>query len=145
MLAHKREIFQDLRRWINYPRRERQEKILEARLDEIADQEKHYGKDHPQTGITLTNLGNAWGSLGDYEKQKDLLTRVLEISEKHYGKDHPQTGITLDNLGDAWGSLGDYEKQKDLSTRALEIKEKHYGKDHPQTGIFFSLNKNTLL
>ena len=66
--------------------------------------------------------------LDDYEKQKDLLTRALEIKEKHYGKDHPQTAITLNNRGNAWGDLGDYEKKKDLLTRALEINEKHYGK-----------------
>ena len=63
------------------------------------------------------------GQLGNYEKQKDLLTRALEIDERHYGKDHPQTGMTLNNLGTAWGELGNYEKKKDLLTRALEIFE----------------------
>ena len=97
--------------------------------------ERNYGKDHPETAITLVNLGNAWGSCGDYRQKKDLLSRALEIFEKHYGKGHPETAITLDNLGNVLGSLGNYEKQKDLLTRALEIKEKHYGKDHPSTGI----------
>jgi len=97
--------------------------------------EANFSKDHPDIARTLTNLGNAWGDLGDYEKQKDLLIRALAIHEKHFGKDHPSTGITLTNLGIAWGSLGDHEKMKDLLIRALAINEKHFGKDHPQTGI----------
>ena len=101
----------------------------------LAIKENYYGKDHPKTAATLGNLGNVWGSLGDYEKKKDLLTRALEIYEKHYGKDHPNTAATLGNLGYAWGSLGDYEKQKDILTRALTIKEKCYGKDHPTNAI----------
>ena len=64
--------------------------------------EKYYGRDHPQTGSTLTNLGNTWGLLGDYEeKKKDLLTRALEIFEKQYGKDYPSIGIALGHFGNA--------------------------------------------
>ena len=87
---------------------------------------------------TLGSLGNAWGGLDDYGKQKDLLTQALEIYEKNFGKDHPQTTTTLVNLGNAWGGLGDHEKKKDLLTRVLAIQEKHSGKDHPQTGITLS-------
>ena len=28
--------------------------------------EKHFGPDHPSTGVTLMNLGNAEGYLGNY-------------------------------------------------------------------------------
>ena len=28
--------------------------------------EKHFGPEHPSTGITLANLGLAYGNLGDY-------------------------------------------------------------------------------
>ena len=127
--------FDLIHKWTKYPRREKQEKILEALLSEIIDSEIQNGRDHPDTGIKLNNLGNAWGSIGNYERKKDLLTRALEIFEKHYGRYHPETGIALTYLGNAWGSLGDYEKRKDLLTQALEINEKHYGIDHPQTGI----------
>ena len=36
----------------------------------LAIKEKHFGPDHPKTGKTLNNLGNAYGSLGDYEKKR---------------------------------------------------------------------------
>ena len=92
-----------------------------------------YGRDSPNVGGMLANLANAWIGLSHYEKEKDLLSRALEIKEKHYGRDHPMIGITLTNLGNAWGSLGDHQKQKDLLIRALAIFEKHYGGDHPHT------------
>jgi len=41
--------------------------------------EKHFGKNHMLTAQTLTNLGDAYGYLGDYEKQKDSLLRSLDI------------------------------------------------------------------
>jgi len=83
--------------------------------------EKYFGKDHPSTGITLGNLSNSYGELGDHEKQRDFLLRILEITEKYFGKDHPSIGITLSNLGASYVSLGDYEKGIDFLLRALEI------------------------
>jgi tetratricopeptide (TPR) repeat protein len=55
----------------------------------LAFKEKHYGFDHPNVAVTLTNLGNAYGSLGDAQKSRELLERALVIKEKHYGLDHP--------------------------------------------------------
>ena len=70
--------------------------------------EKHFGPEHPETGTTLNNLGNAYGNLGDYQRQKEMLERALKIDEKHFGPEHPSTGTTLANLGLAYGDLGDY-------------------------------------
>eukprot|EP00971_Amphidinium_carterae_P115375 2284955-Amphidinium_carterae.1 len=47
----------------------------------------------------LTNLGNAYGSLGDAFKKRDFLERALRIKESHYGPEHPDVAITLTNLG----------------------------------------------
>ena len=49
--------------------------------------------------MTLNNLGNAYGDLGDYQKQKDFLERCLKIKEQHYGAEHPEVAMTLNNLG----------------------------------------------
>ena len=98
-------------------------------------QEAHYGSDHWQVAITLTNLGNAYGALGDVAKQRDLLLRALKIEEAHYGSDHWQVAPTLTNLGNAYGALGDVAKKRDLLLRALKIQEAHYGPDHWQVAI----------
>ena len=99
---------------------------------------KHHSDDHPAIAISLADLGNAWGSLGNFEKQRDVLTQALAIFEKHFGKDHPKVAAILCCLGNGWGGLGDFQKQKDLLTRALEIKEKCYGPDHPEIGIILN-------
>ena len=53
--------------------------------------------------ITLTNLGNAYGSLGDHAKKRDMLERALAIKERAYGRDHAKPSGPRDRVGD----LGD--------------------------------------
>ncbi len=38
-----------------------------------------YGKDHPEVGRTLANLGTAHGQLGDYSRKRELLQRAPVI------------------------------------------------------------------
>ena len=56
------------------------------------ENEAHYGPDHFQVAITLTNLGNAHRALGDASKRRDLLDCVLRIfarlNESHYVPEH---------------------------------------------------------
>jgi tetratricopeptide (TPR) repeat protein len=68
---------------------------------------------------TLTDLGNAFKSLGDAQKSRELLERALAIKEKYYGLDHPEVVTTLTNLGNAYRSLGGAQKSRDLLERAL--------------------------
>ena len=46
---------------------------------QLAEFEHEYGPDHKKIAITLTGLGNAYGDLGDAEKQRRLLERALVI------------------------------------------------------------------
>eukprot|EP00971_Amphidinium_carterae_P027385 539280-Amphidinium_carterae.1 len=54
---------------------------------------------HARHSGWLHSLGNAYGSLGDYTKQRDYLERALRIKESHYGLEHPAVAQTLTNLG----------------------------------------------
>ncbi len=72
--------------------------------------EQFYGKDHIETGKTLANLGNAYGSLGNTEKRKELLLRAEEIDIINYGKNHPSTACTQSNLGVVYMVLGDLDR-----------------------------------
>ena len=54
----------------------------------LAIEERAYGRDHPEVATTLTNLGNAYGDLGDHAKERDMLERALAINERAYGRDH---------------------------------------------------------
>ena len=54
------------------------EKVLEI-------EEREYGCDHVEVANTLRNLGVAYGDLGDYAKQRDLLERALAINDAVMG------------------------------------------------------------
>ena len=71
--------------------------------------------------ITLGNLGNTLGDLGDHSRAKEMLERSLRI----------QVAKTLANLGGAYQSLGDDSRVKEMMERALKILEQHYGLEHP--------------
>ncbi len=107
----------------------RQKELLERVLP---IQEKHYGPDHPEIAITLTNLGIACGDLGDPQKQKELLERALAIKKKHYRPDHFEVARALVNLGNAYKDLGNPQKAKESFEWVSPVFEKHYGSDHIQ-------------
>ena len=71
--------------------------------------------------MTLTNLGIAYGNLGDDQKKRELLERSLKIDERQYGPDHPEVVITLMNLGNAYLSLGVTQKARKILEIALTI------------------------
>ena len=49
--------------------------------------------------MTLENLGNAHGALGDAAKSRDLLERALAIFERAFGRDHPHAAHCREKLG----------------------------------------------
>ena len=69
--------------------------------EQLANFEREYGPDHGNVAVTLTNLGNAYGILGDLEKKQNFLERALAIEEREYGPDHRELTVTLANLGNA--------------------------------------------
>jgi tetratricopeptide (TPR) repeat protein len=83
----------------------------------------------------LIRIADGYKSLGNAEKVRELLERVLAIEERHCGLDHPNVATTLTNLGNAYGKLGDTQKKRDLLERALAIEERHFGLDHPEVAI----------
>eukprot|EP00936_MAST-01D_sp_MAST-1D-sp1_P001416 g1416.t1 len=62
----------------------------EAYESALAIEEAAYGPEHTEVATTLTNLGNAYGALGDPAKQKELLERALAIEEAAYGPEHTE-------------------------------------------------------
>ena len=47
----------------------------------LAIKEQEYGADHVEVAVTLTNLGDAYGGLGNYQKEKELLDRASAIND----------------------------------------------------------------
>lgn len=70
---------------------------LHQRSYEVRVRER--GADHPETAISLNNLG--WFSYlrGDLEAAESYYGEVLAIREAKLGPDHPDTALTVNNLG----------------------------------------------
>ncbi|PJD93348.1 MAG: hypothetical protein CK424_02900 [Legionella sp.] len=94
--------------------------------------EKHYGSEHAEVAITLSNLATAYGNLGNAQQAKTLLERALPILTRHYGPEHSEVGLALMCLGVALGALGDVRQKKALLEQALPLIEKNYGPSHFQ-------------
>ena len=87
----------------------------------------------------LNNLGNAYVSLGDYAKARDML-RALACDHgagQEHGCDHAEVAVTLTNLGNAYGSLGDHAKAcgNGSGARAHNQGADVLGRDHLEVAI----------
>ncbi|HEY9803876.1 MAG TPA: tetratricopeptide repeat protein [Leptolyngbyaceae cyanobacterium] len=68
---------------------------------------------------SLTSLGNAYYSLGQYQRAIDFYQQSLEI-QREIG-DRFGEGNSLGNLGNAYNSLGQYQRAIDFLQQSLEI------------------------
>ncbi|MCL6753132.1 tetratricopeptide repeat protein, partial [Nostoc sp. CCCryo 231-06] len=68
---------------------------------------------------SLASLGNAYNSLGQYQRAIDFHQQSLEIS-REIG-DRNSEGKSLANLGNAYNSLGQYQRAIDFHQQSLEI------------------------
>ncbi|WP_298367705.1 tetratricopeptide repeat protein [Azospirillum sp.] len=104
----------------------------------LAIREKALGPDHPDTALSLNNLGYLYRAQGKLADAAPLYTRALAIREKALGSDHPDTALSLNNLAYLYRAQGKLADAAPLYTRALAITEKAFGPDHPATAL--SLN-----
>jgi tetratricopeptide (TPR) repeat protein len=106
-------------------------------------QEKTFGSSHPDVGIALANLGDAYMVNNDFYSALNPLRRSVSIAREFYPSNHPklmtrsyQLALTLHQLGCYFESL----EYSELTYRLhLELK----GKYHIRTGdTFYLLSKN---
>lgn len=99
--------------------------------------------DHPQTAVTLTNLGHVLKARGDLVTAERHYRRVLEIRQSFLGPEHPKTLSSLNNLAAVLEARGDTVGALKLYETVLELRRKTLPSDHPQVAI--SLNNLGLL
>ena len=95
--------------------------------------ENEFGSAHPNTLVSVINLGFLYQALGLYDKAEPLYVRALEASERVLGREHPDTLTSLNNLAMLYYALGHYDKAEPLMVRALETRERVLGPEHPDT------------
>ncbi|WP_242046796.1 tetratricopeptide repeat protein [Calothrix parietina] len=68
---------------------------------------------------SLTSLGNAYRSLGEYQRAMEFYQQSLDI-KREIG-DRNGEGISLNNLGNAYNSLGQYQRAIEFFQQSLDI------------------------
>ncbi|MGW1789224.1 tetratricopeptide repeat protein [Streptomyces tubercidicus] len=64
----------------------------------MADSERLFGHDHPDTLTACNNLAIAYNDAGRAQEALVLWERVLADSERLFGHDHPDTLTACNNL-----------------------------------------------
>ncbi|KAH6629430.1 kinesin light chain 3 [Boeremia exigua] len=91
------------------------------------------GSEHPDTLISVNNLGSVLESQGKHKEAEAMHRRALEAREKTLGREHPSTLASMSNLGLVLERQGKYEEAEAMHRRALEGSEKVLGRKHPNT------------
>ncbi|CAH1239646.1 TTC28 [Branchiostoma lanceolatum] len=90
----------------------------------------------------LSNLGDAWSSVGDYLKSISYYEQALQMHRSVYGHvtAHPNIATSLNNLGLSWQRLGDHRKAISYLEQALQMKRSIYGQSAAHLDIATTLN-----
>jgi tetratricopeptide (TPR) repeat protein len=91
------------------------------------------GEEHPDTSVSMNNLGRLYRTLGKYDLTEALYRKTLEIRRRVFGEEHQSTAIAMNNLGFLYYSQGKYKEAEPLYARSLEIRRRLMGEHHPNT------------
>lgn len=95
--------------------------------------EQLYGVNHINTIPALLRSGMAYKTLGDNNRAKIFLEKVLKVQYQYEGNHYSDlTCLALSSLGIVYRNLGDFQEAKNLQTLALKIQEERYGKNNPK-------------
>ncbi len=104
----------------------------------LAFNERTLGEAHPDTTVSLNNLGGLLTSTGDYRGARSYYEKALVIRRKVLGSDHPDTARSLNNMGHLLQEMEDYAGARPYYEQALAVRRKALGEEHSSTVI--SLN-----
>jgi tetratricopeptide (TPR) repeat protein len=99
----------------------------------LALREEVLGAEHPDTGVSLNNLGLLLHHRGDLVGARLLYERALETLEKALSPKHSLVATSLNNLATMLREKGDFAEARRHHERALAIREELLGPEHPQT------------
>jgi tetratricopeptide (TPR) repeat protein len=104
----------------------------------LAIRQKVLGAEHPDTALSLNNLGLLLKDLGDYPGARSYYERALRIRTEVLGEEHPDTAPSLNNLGLLLRAQGNLAGARPYYERALRINEQVLGEEHPDTATSYN-------
>jgi tetratricopeptide (TPR) repeat protein/DNA-binding CsgD family transcriptional regulator len=69
-------------------------------------------------------------SIGDNNKSKEILEKLVKLKEHHYGENHLETIKTLTNISKVLSNLGEVSSAEAILNKILTVNEKIYGTNH---------------
>jgi serine/threonine protein kinase/tetratricopeptide (TPR) repeat protein len=100
--------------------------------EELKLREKKLGRAHPQTLVTVLNLGMNYGAAGRLKEAVPLLKEAYRGWTKLNPKD-PNTIISMDGLARAYSAAGKWALALPLREGTLHLQKSTLGPDHPDT------------
>ncbi|MCB0840730.1 MAG: tetratricopeptide repeat protein, partial [Bacteroidetes bacterium] len=87
----------------------------------------------PTSADLYNNIGAAYGSKGDLEKQLELYKKSLEVGISLYDSNHIQVGANYNNMGYNYAARGNYAASIPYFQKSLTIHLATYGEEHTYT------------
>jgi tetratricopeptide (TPR) repeat protein len=91
------------------------------------------GSDHPDTLLSMSNLGLIYKDAGRLADALPRLEEALKRRRAKLGPDHPETLVSMSNLGSAYDAAGRAADALPLLQETLERRRATRGPEHPQT------------
>ena len=105
------------------------ESALRVQEEAIGLKERVLGKDHPDVGLSETNIALALTAAGRYEEALRHVNRSVAVVEKGLGVGHPDVGTQLSNRGEILNALHRYREARESFERARAIWERELSPD----------------
>lgn len=91
------------------------------------------GDRHPETLVSMSNLGRTISVEGRNAEGEKLLRDALAMQQRKPGPEHPDTLATLQRLGTVVGREGDLAAEEKLTREALESRRRVLGEENADT------------
>ena len=93
------------------------------------------GDNHPDTAISLNNLGTLFDNQGDLVQSQSYYEQALAVWKQNYGERHPMVASALVNLAAVEHAQGKLEESRRLYETALAINREIVGPRHPDVAL----------
>jgi len=92
-----------------------------------------YGREHPDSIATLSNLTGLYSRRGQHAEAESLQSEVVELSHRVLGPDHPHTTLAKFNLCIVLCEQGKNTEAEPLLREVLEEQRRGLGEEAPDT------------
>lgn len=106
------------------------DEALALRLDLAVMTERTFGAAHPNHAESLSNLGNTYADMGDFERSAEYLLRAVEVGRRLPGDEGAlDLARFLNNLGTVYFDLADFGAATGVFEESLEIRGRLLGEE----------------